>query len=185
MCCRYSSPATRHGDSAGHPRPEVNDTAKVRSISLQSISAASLTSGCCMLICSSRCGWNSSAVCGREGFGAIEILGGICKKAGADKTIPCKSCACQAEKLPAESTGCELFRVDYVKGVGQGDVYSPQNTNPASIARGIEGENNQASAVIVQTTISDADMASVAARTWGKPTAQNIQTIFSTALTAS
>ena len=45
--------AQQPGDQArrqGRPaRPEANDTANVRSISAQSISAASLTSGCCML----------------------------------------------------------------------------------------------------------------------------------------
>ncbi len=65
-----------------------------------------------------------------------------------------------------------------VKGVGQVDVYTPNSTNPTSIVRTIEGKNNQANAVLVQTSIADADMATVAARTWGKPTAQNIQTIF-------
>lgn len=65
-----------------------------------------------------------------------------------------------------------------VSGVGQVDVYTPTSTNPTQIARGIEKKYDQASAVIVQTSISDADMASVASRTWGKPTAQNIQTIF-------
>jgi filamentous hemagglutinin len=65
-----------------------------------------------------------------------------------------------------------------VKGVGQVDVYTPSSTNPTSITRAIEGKNTQANAVLVQTSISDADMATVASRTWGKPTAQNIQTIF-------
>ena len=65
-----------------------------------------------------------------------------------------------------------------VKGIGQVDVYTPTSTNPTSITRAIEGKNTQATAVIVQTSIGDADMAAVAARTWGKPTAQNIQTIF-------
>jgi hypothetical protein len=65
-----------------------------------------------------------------------------------------------------------------VQGVGQVDVYTPTTTNPTSITRAIEGKNTQAAAVLVQTSIVDADMAIVAARTWGKPTAQNIQTIF-------
>ncbi|MBT9514594.1 MAG: hypothetical protein IV104_19815 [Acidovorax sp.] len=65
-----------------------------------------------------------------------------------------------------------------VKGVGQVDVYTPVSTNPNVITRTIEGKNNQATAVLVQTSIADADMATVAARTWGKPTAQNIQSIF-------
>ena len=65
-----------------------------------------------------------------------------------------------------------------VKGIGEVDVYTPTNTNPTSIARAIEGKNSQATAVIVQTSIADADMATVAARTWGKPTARNIQIIF-------
>ena len=65
-----------------------------------------------------------------------------------------------------------------VKGLGQVDVYSPTSTSPTSVTRAIEAKNSQASAVLVQTGLSDLDMASVAARTWGKPTAQNIQTIF-------
>jgi filamentous hemagglutinin len=63
-------------------------------------------------------------------------------------------------------------------GLGQVDVYTPRSTNPTSIARGIESKNTQAPAVVVQTELSEVDMASVAARVWGKPTAQNIQTIF-------
>jgi filamentous hemagglutinin len=65
-----------------------------------------------------------------------------------------------------------------IKGLGQVDVYSPTSTNSTSIARGIESKNSQASAVLVQTGLSDLDMASVTARIWGKPTAQNIQTLF-------
>jgi filamentous hemagglutinin len=65
-----------------------------------------------------------------------------------------------------------------VNGVGQVDVYTPASTNPNAITRAIEGKNSQATAVLVQTSITEADMATVAARIWGKPTAQNIQTIF-------
>jgi len=71
-----------------------------------------------------------------------------------------------------------LAAIVTVKGVGQVDVYTPTSINPTSITRAIEGNNTQATAVLVQTSIADADMATVAARTWGKPTVQNIQTIF-------
>ena len=72
MCYRYSSPATRRGGKASRPRLDVNDTANVRSISAQSIIVASRTSGCCMLICSSSLGRNSSPDCGCEGFGPMQ-----------------------------------------------------------------------------------------------------------------
>ena len=58
------------------------------------------------------------------------------------------------------------------------DVYTPVNTSPNAITRAIEGKNKQATAILVQASIGEADMAKVAARTWGKPTAKNIQTIF-------
>ncbi|WP_342611156.1 hemagglutinin repeat-containing protein [Burkholderia ambifaria] len=65
-----------------------------------------------------------------------------------------------------------------VKGVGQVDVYTPVNTNPNSIVRNIEGKFDQANGVIVQADLSNADMASIAARIWGKPNGQNFNTIF-------
>ncbi|WP_080418024.1 hemagglutinin repeat-containing protein [Burkholderia ubonensis] len=65
-----------------------------------------------------------------------------------------------------------------VKGVGQIDVYTPENTNPNSIVRNIEGKFDQANGVIVQADLSNADMVSIAARTWGKPNGYGFNTIF-------
>ncbi len=62
---------TRRGARAGRPRP-VKGIANVRSISAQSISAASLTNEQRMLICSSSRRRYNSAVRGCEGFGPIE-----------------------------------------------------------------------------------------------------------------
>lgn len=59
------------------------------------------------------------------------------------------------------------------------DIYTPVNTSPDAITRAIEGKNKQATAVMVQTNIAEAGMATVAARTWGKPAAKNIQISFS------
>jgi len=42
---QVQSPAAKRDGKAGRPRPDVKEAARVRSISAQSISAASLTSG--------------------------------------------------------------------------------------------------------------------------------------------
>ncbi|WP_321899428.1 two-partner secretion domain-containing protein [Paraburkholderia heleia] len=65
-----------------------------------------------------------------------------------------------------------------VDGVGQVDVYTPVNTNPNNIVRNIEGKFDQANGVIVQVDLSGSDMASIAARVWGKPNGQDFNTIF-------
>jgi hypothetical protein len=65
-----------------------------------------------------------------------------------------------------------------INGVGQVDVYTPVNTNPNSIVRNIEAKFDQANGVVVQADLSEDDMASIAARTWGKPNGQNFNTIF-------
>lgn len=65
-----------------------------------------------------------------------------------------------------------------VTGVGQVDVYTPVNINPNSIVRNIEAKFDQANGVIVQANLSEAEMASIAARTWGKPNGQDFNTIF-------
>jgi len=65
-----------------------------------------------------------------------------------------------------------------INGVGQVDVYTPTNTNPNSIVRNIEAKFDQADGVIVQANLSEADMTSIAARTWGKPNGQGFNTIF-------
>lgn len=61
-----------------------------------------------------------------------------------------------------------------IKGVGQIDVYTPENLDPSNI----EKKASQGDGVLVQADLSSADMASIAARTWGKPSAQNLQTLF-------
>ena len=105
-------PSTRRGGKAGRPRQKVNDTANVHSISVQSISAASLTSGCIMLSCSSSLGRNKSPNCCCEGFGPIGLLGAICKKTATGKTSSCKSCAHHLAQLQIKSSTCGLFRTD-------------------------------------------------------------------------
>ncbi|WP_321906121.1 hemagglutinin repeat-containing protein [Paraburkholderia tropica] len=65
-----------------------------------------------------------------------------------------------------------------VTGVGQVDVYTPVNTNPNSIVRNIEAKFNQGNGVVVQVDLSESDMTSIAARVFGKPNAQNFNTIF-------
>ncbi len=42
------------------------------------------------------------------------LLGQICKKTGAGRTIPCKSRTHQSKELRTRSTACELFRADYL-----------------------------------------------------------------------
>lgn len=66
-----------------------------------------------------------------------------------------------------------------VKGLGQVDVYTPEDgTSANAITRAIEKKADQATGVLVQTDLSNSDMATIAARTWGKPNAQSIQTLF-------
>ncbi|MEZ0603740.1 hemagglutinin repeat-containing protein [Paraburkholderia sp. IW21] len=65
-----------------------------------------------------------------------------------------------------------------INGVGQVDVYTPKNTSPNGIVRNIEGKFDQANGVVVQADLSEADMNSIAARTWGKPNGNNFNTIF-------
>ncbi|TYZ40391.1 hemagglutinin, partial [Ralstonia solanacearum] len=66
-----------------------------------------------------------------------------------------------------------------VRGVGQVDVYTPESgTSTNAIIRAIEKKADQATGVFVQADLSSADMASIAARTWGKPNAKSIQTLF-------
>ncbi|WP_437343930.1 hypothetical protein [Paraburkholderia caffeinilytica] len=65
-----------------------------------------------------------------------------------------------------------------IKGVGQIDVYTPENLDPSNIVKNIEKKASQGDGVLVQADLSSADMASIAARTWGKPNAQNLQTLF-------
>ncbi|MBU9580590.1 hypothetical protein KTE26_19315 [Ralstonia mannitolilytica] len=46
------------------------------------------------------------------------------------------------------------------------------------MTKAIEKKADQATGVLVQTDLSNSDMATIAARTWGKPNAQSIQTLF-------
>ncbi|MEH3021628.1 MAG: hemagglutinin repeat-containing protein [Pseudomonas oryzihabitans] len=65
-----------------------------------------------------------------------------------------------------------------ISGVGDVDVYTPVNNSSSSIVRAIEKKSNQADGVLVQVNLPDSDMASIAARMWGKTNAKNIKTIF-------
>src|SRR5574344_2058204 len=67
-----------------------------------------------MLSCSSSLGRNNSPDCGCEGFGPMGFFGGICKKTGIGKTIPCKSRAHQSAEPRLRSRDCALFRADYL-----------------------------------------------------------------------
>ncbi|EQC00007.1 hemagglutinin-related protein [Photorhabdus temperata subsp. temperata M1021] len=42
----------------------------------------------------------------------------------------------------------------------------------------IEAKNKQTNSIIIQADLSAKDIQSVVARTWGKPTANNINTLF-------
>jgi filamentous hemagglutinin len=65
-----------------------------------------------------------------------------------------------------------------VGDVGKVDVYTPTSANPNAIVRGIEAKKSQASSVLVLSKLTDAEMDSIAARTWGKPNMKNFQTLF-------
>jgi hypothetical protein len=85
VCCRYSRPAISRGGKASAGSERYREHA----FDLSPVDQRShLTSGCCMLICSSRRGRNSSAVCGCEGFGPIGLLGGIAGKQVLAKPYP-------------------------------------------------------------------------------------------------
>lgn len=66
----------------------------------------------------------------------------------------------------------------WVNGVGKVDVYTPKNLNQKTILRGIEDKNKQTTSVFIQAEIPTIDMQSIAMRTWGKPSANNINTLF-------
>jgi|GEM_PF-6265966 len=67
-----------------------------------------------------------------------------------------------------------------VRGIGQVDVYTPKiGTSMKAITRAIEKKADQATGILVQADLSSSEMASIAERTWGKPDAQSIQTLFS------
>ena len=67
----------------------------------------------------------------------------------------------------------------FIDGVGQVDVYTPKSgTSINAITRAVEAKADQANGVFVQADISQSDMASIAARTWGKPSASSLNTLF-------
>jgi LysM repeat protein len=66
-----------------------------------------------------------------------------------------------------------------VDGIGPVDVYTPKSTSSEnSIIRAIEAKSSQASGVLIQTDITETGSSSIANRLFGKPNAQNIQTLF-------
>lgn len=67
----------------------------------------------------------------------------------------------------------------FIDGVGQVDVYAPQSgTSLNAITRAVEAKAGQANGVFVQANMSQSDMASIAARIWGKPNANSLTTLF-------
>ena len=114
VCCKYSSPATSRGDSAGRPRVDVKWAPKLRSIACQSISAASRASGWARSICSSSRGRNGCLPEGILGFGPISNLVANCRKSTSDTTLPRKPNSRQVTKTQSTSRSCELFRADYL-----------------------------------------------------------------------
>ncbi|WP_052760777.1 MULTISPECIES: hypothetical protein [Photorhabdus] len=68
----------------------------------------------------------------------------------------------------------------WVEGIGKVDVYTPNSKTMTekSILRMIEAKNKQTNSIIIQADLSAKDIQSVVARTWGKPTANNINTLF-------
>ncbi|WP_329601731.1 CdiA C-terminal domain-containing protein [Paraburkholderia antibiotica] len=65
-----------------------------------------------------------------------------------------------------------------INGVGQVDVYTPETTNPTAIARSIEKKFDPGNGVLVQANLSNSDMSSIAARTWGKTNGSNFNVLF-------
>lgn len=65
----------------------------------------------------------------------------------------------------------------YVDGIGKVDVYTPKNINANTISRAIEKKNSQAGTIVVRGDVPDRMRYIIANRVWGKPKAQNIQTI--------
>ncbi|OCG20792.1 hypothetical protein A9G11_09705 [Gilliamella sp. wkB108] len=66
----------------------------------------------------------------------------------------------------------------YVEGIGKVDVYTPQNLDTKTILRMIEKKNQQTNSVLTQADLSKSQMTEIANRTWGKPSANNINTLF-------
>jgi filamentous hemagglutinin len=72
-----------------------------------------------------------------------------------------------------------MFEHDlFVPGIGNVDIITPQSTtSDRNILNNIERKNDQATAILVQLDATPARMQSLAARTFGKPTARNINTL--------
>ncbi|MWN32950.1 hypothetical protein GQ595_10910, partial [Gilliamella sp. Pra-s54] len=68
----------------------------------------------------------------------------------------------------------------YVEGIGKVDVYTPNSKimTEKSILRTIENKNRQTNSIIIQADLSKTDIQSIVNRTWGKPGAKNINTLF-------
>lgn len=66
----------------------------------------------------------------------------------------------------------------WVEGIGKVDVYTPKVKKIDKILTAIEKKNKQTTAVITQIDLSAKDMQQIANRTWGKPSANNINTLF-------
>lgn len=66
----------------------------------------------------------------------------------------------------------------YVERIGKVDVYTPQNLDTKTILRMIEKKNQQTNSVLTQADLSKSQMTEIANRTWGKPSANNINTLF-------
>lgn len=66
----------------------------------------------------------------------------------------------------------------YVEGIGKVDVYTPKNIDIKTILRGIEKKNQQTTSVLTQADLSKDTMMEISNRTFGKPSARNINTLF-------
>ena len=66
----------------------------------------------------------------------------------------------------------------WVEGIGKVDVYTPKVKKIDKILTAIEKKNKQTTAVLTQIDLSAKDMQQIANRTWGKPSTNNINTLF-------
>ncbi|MCX8740004.1 hypothetical protein J3U56_11785 [Gilliamella sp. B2824] len=66
----------------------------------------------------------------------------------------------------------------HIDGIGKIDVYTPQKLEIKTILNGIEKKNQQTNSVLTQANLSKSKITEIANRTWGKPSANNINTLF-------
>ncbi|MGG4665494.1 VENN motif pre-toxin domain-containing protein [Providencia vermicola] len=68
----------------------------------------------------------------------------------------------------------------WVYGIGKVDVYTPnpKTMTEKSILRMIEAKNKQTNSIIIQVDLPAKEMNSIVARTWNKPGANNINSLF-------